>query len=77
MEDYIITHLGEGKFSVKMEDEIREAGSNLCGMIRYTYFEDYTLPEIGWQVTKKQLIKDYFPKVQNDIVNGKIDINTN
>jgi hypothetical protein len=44
-----IKHIGEGKFQVHMEDgEIKEAGSNLAGMIRYTYFEDYTLPEIGW-----------------------------
>lgn len=38
MEDYLITHLGEGMFKVKMEnDEIKEVGSSLCGMIRYSY----------------------------------------
>ena len=73
IEDYLVVHLGEGKFQVKMEnDELKEAGSNLSGMIRYTYFEDYALPEIGWQVTRKQLMKDYFPKIQQDVLCGKI-----
>lgn len=48
------------------EDEVKEAGSNLCGMIRYTYFEDYALPEIGWEVTRKQLMQDYLPKMLKD-----------
>jgi len=69
MEDYLITHIGNGKFNVKMENgEIKEAGSNLCGIIRYTYFEDYTLPEIGWEVTRKQLMSDYLPKSLKDIM---------
>lgn len=46
---YIVKHIGEGKFSVIMNDtqEVKEAGPNLCGMIRYTYFEDYSLPPIS------------------------------
>ena len=65
IDDYLLTHLGEGKFQIKLEnDEVKEAGSNLCGMIRYTYFEDYTLPKIGWEVSRKQLMKDYLPKMQ-------------
>ena len=32
-------------------------------MIRYTYFEDYTLPEVGWN--------DYTPKMQKDVLDGK------
>jgi hypothetical protein len=76
IEDYLVIHLGEGKFQVKMENgEIKEAGSNLCGMIRYTYFEDYTLPEIGWQVTRKQLYENYIPKLQQDILKNKIKSN--
>jgi len=67
MDDYLLTHIGEGKFQIKMEnDEIKEVGSSLSGMIRYTYFEDYTLPEIGWEVTRKQLMKDYLPKFSKD-----------
>lgn len=76
MEDYLITHIGEGKFKVKMEnDEIKEVGSSLCGMIRYTYFEDYTLPEIGWQITRKRLMEDYLPKMRQDVLSGKLNPN--
>jgi len=76
IEDYLVTHLGNGNFQVKMENnEIKDAGENLCGMIRYTYFEDYSLPEIGWNITGKQLNKDYIPKVQKDVLNGKIKPN--
>ncbi len=78
IEDYLITHIGDGKFNVKTENgEIKEAGSNLCGIIRYTYFEDYTLPEIGWEVTRKQLMGDYLPKSQRDILSGKYHITKN
>lgn len=73
MFNYLVTHLGEGKFQVRMENnEIKEAGSNLCGIIRYTYYEDYTLPEIGWQVTREQLMNDYLPKMSKDVLSGKI-----
>jgi hypothetical protein len=76
MEDYLLTHLGEGKFQVKMKNgEIKEASSNLCGMIRYTYFEDYTLPEIGWEVTRVKLLEDYTPKMQQDLLSGKLKPN--
>ena len=76
MEDYLITHIGNGKFQVKLEDgKIIEAGHNLCGMIRYTYFEDYNLPKIGWNITRKQLYEDYLPKLHKDIVSGKIKLN--
>jgi hypothetical protein len=72
IEDYLVIHIGEGKFLVKLENgETKNAGSNLCGMIRYTYFEDYTLPIIGWSVTRKQLYKDYLPKIQKDLLNKK------
>ena len=68
-EDYLVTHLGEGKFQVKMKNnEIKEAGSLLRGIIRYTYFEDYSLPKIGWKVTRSQLMKDYLPKMQKDFL---------
>jgi len=70
MENYLVTHLGEGKFQVTTENnEIKEAGTNLCGMIRFTYFEDFTIPEIGWMVTRKQLIDDYFSKIQHFLIN--------
>lgn len=75
-EEKTIKHIGEGKFQVYMEDgEVKDAGSNLVGMIRYTYFEDYNLPEIGWEITWEQLMKDYMPKMQNDVLIGKIKPN--
>ena len=75
-EGKIIRHIGEGNFQVHMEDgEIKEAGSNLAGMIRYTYFENYTLPEIGWEITWSQLMTDYMPKMQKDVLSGKIKPN--
>ena len=76
MNGYLVTHLGEGKFRVKLESgEIKEAGQNLVGMIRYTYFEDYTLPEIGCEVSSTKLMEDYFPKMQKDVLNGKLKPN--
>jgi hypothetical protein len=63
-DDYLITHIGEGKFQAELENgEVKNAGENLRGMIRFTYFEDYTLPDIGWQVTRKQLLMDYTSKI--------------
>lgn len=71
-----IRHIGEGNFQVHMEDgEIKEAGSNLAGIIRYTYFENYTLPEIGWETSWKKLMDDYLPKMQKDVLSGKIKPN--
>ena len=74
--EYLIEHLGFGKFQVKMSDgQTKEADDNLVGIVRYTYFFDYTLPEIGWQVTKSQLSKDYHPKMLGDLVTGRLFIN--
>lgn len=70
--DYKITHKGNGEFEIETDEGIKEAGPNLCGMIRYTYFEDYTLPPIGWTTTRLELLKDYQPKVLKDIIDGKI-----
>jgi len=73
--DYKIKHIGDGEFEVTLKDNsIKKAGSNLCGMIRYTYFEDFTLPPIGWETTRLQLFKDYHPKVFKDVSEGKIKI---
>ncbi len=70
----LITHVGEGVFKVTLDSgRIVEAGSNLKGMIKYTYFDDTEeYPEIGWSVTLSQLHLDYFPKAQRDILSGKI-----
>ena len=71
--DYVITHLGDLKFEAKLPNGvIKECGNNLLGMLRYTYFEDFSTPPIGWSITREQLIKDYFPKLAKDISEGKI-----
>lgn len=76
MEDYILTHLGDGLFYAKVGDDgIKEVGSNLCSMIMYTYFDNGTLPKIGWEVTRQQLLTDYLPKMQKDVLSGKLKAN--
>lgn len=75
-DDYIATHIGDGKFEVKMSNgDIKNSGPNMEGMIRYTYFENYELPPIGWSINREQLIKDYFPKLMKDVQEGKINVN--
>lgn len=70
----LITYIGGGKFNVTLDSgRILEAGKNLKGMIKYTYYEDTDkYPEIGWSITQKQLHMDYFPKAQRDILSGKL-----
>ena len=70
---YTIKHLGNGKFEAILENgDIKEVGPNIVGMIRYTFFEDFTLPPAGWEVTQKVLLETYQPKVMEDITKGKI-----
>ena len=76
MQNYTIKHIGEGKFQgISENGEIKNVGSNLCGIIRYTYFEDYTLPEIGWTITSEKLMEDYLPKMQNGVLKGNLKPN--
>jgi hypothetical protein len=75
---YKVKHIGNGIFEATLDSgEVKEVGSNLIGMIRYTYFEDFSLPPIGWEVTQKQLMEDYQPKVMKDIMYGKIQYGKN
>ena len=70
---YTIRHIGAAKFEATLcAGEKKEVGPNLIGMIRYTYFEDFSIPPVGWEVTQEQLLKDYQPKVLKDIQEGKI-----
>lgn len=72
---YKVKHIGDGKFEATLDTgEIKVAGKNIIGMIRYTYFEDFTLPPYGWEVTQKELLEAYQPKVMKDITEGKIQI---
>jgi hypothetical protein len=71
--EYKITHLGEGVFSATLKDgQVKEVGPNIRGMIRYTYFDDFSLPPVGWEVTQNELMQDYHPKVMKDIMEGKV-----
>lgn len=70
---YTVKHLGDGKFTITLDNgDIKEVGPNIIGMIRYTFFEDFTLPPVGWEVTQKVLLEAYQPKVMEDIAKGKI-----
>ena len=74
--EYTATHIGDGKFEVKLSNgDIKDSGPNMEGMIRYTYFENYEIPPIGWSINREQLIKDYFPKLMKDVQEGKINVN--
>jgi hypothetical protein len=68
-----IKHLGNGEFEITLYEtgEVKGCGPNLLGMVKYTYFEnDDTYPPIGWEVTQKQLLEDYQPKVMKDLIQG-------
>lgn len=70
---YTVRHIGNGEFVAIMDDgQIKEVGSNIKGMIRYTFFEDFSYPPINWEVTQKDLLETYQPKVMKDIMDGKI-----
>jgi thymidylate synthase len=75
MSEYTIRHKGNGEFEAIMDSgEIREVGPNIKGMIRYTFFPDFSLPPINYKVTQKELLEAYQPKVMKDISEGKINI---
>lgn len=70
---YTIRHIGAAKFEAVLDTgEKKGVGPNLIGMIRYTYFEDFAFPPVGWEVTQEKLLNDYHPKVFKDIQSGKI-----
>jgi hypothetical protein len=71
----IYRHTGDGKFVAEMEDgSFKDLGPKAVGMIRYTYFEDYQLPDVGWEVTSGKLLADYQPKMLKDYQDGKFEI---
>ncbi len=72
-DNYLITHIGDGRFTATFKDgSVKDVGPNLEGMIRYVYFEDFTIPEVGWTCGNSKLMEDYFPKVAKDVLDGKI-----
>ena len=73
--DLVYKHTGGGKFVAEMEDgSFKDLGPKAVGMIRYTYFEDYQLPEVGWEVTRGKLLEDYQPKMLKDFKDGMFEI---
>lgn len=59
----IITHVGNFEFSILLEDgQTLPTGPNYINVIKFTYFEDGEVPEIGWNVTHQQLLKDFHIK---------------
>ena len=49
-----IRHIREGNFEVLRTDgKTKVVGPNICGMIRYTYFEDDTLRLLGGVLVEK------------------------
>ena len=68
-------HTGDGNFVAEMEDgSIKDLDSKAVGIIRYTYFEDYQLPEVGWEVTRGKLLADYQPKMLKDYKERNFEI---
>jgi hypothetical protein len=72
---YVVKHVGNGKFEATLDNgDVKEVGPNIIGMIRYTFFEDYILPPVGWEISQKVLLETYQPKVMEDITKGKIKL---
>lgn len=70
--NYTAVHVGNGRFTCKLDNgELLVAGPSLRGMIRFTYFEDYSFPEIGWSVTREQLILDHLAKITEKLTKGQ------
>jgi alpha-tubulin suppressor-like RCC1 family protein len=71
---YSVKHIGCGNFELTLDEtgEIKQCGKNIVGMIRYTYFEDFSLPSVGWEVYRIKLLEDYMSKVSKDILDGNI-----
>jgi hypothetical protein len=63
-DDWTIKHISDGKFECYLSDgSIKEVGPNMRGIIRFTYFEDFTLPPDGWETTRLTLLIDYNSKI--------------
>lgn len=66
--DFVIRHAGLGAFeAVHPDGRVQAIGPSMGGMLRYTYFEDYTLPPDGWQVTHREFLPAYHGKVFRDM----------
>lgn len=66
------THIGNGKFKTMEGGQLYNLGPQASGMIRFVYFEDYSLPPVGWSVSREKLIRDYTAKLSQPGVLDKI-----
>lgn len=70
--DYTIRHVGKGSFVAVFDDgEVKNIGPSLSGMLRYLYFEDFSLPPDNWEVRYATFLPAYHSKVFEDIKAGK------
>jgi hypothetical protein len=67
-----LEHIGDGNLVAHTTQGTQEVGKNLNGMVRYTYFEDFTLPPIGWTCSHEDLLKDYHRKVSDQIIQDRL-----
>mgnify|MGYP003436567290 CR=1 FL=1 len=65
-----IKHTGDGNFECHMDNDgrILVSGPNQNGMLRFTYFPDFTIPPVDWSVHSMQLLKDYHAKIYDLMV---------
>jgi len=68
----ILEHTGDGNLKAHTPEGTKEVSKNLNVMVRYTYFEDFTLPPIGWTCSRENLFKDYHRKVSDQIIQDRL-----
>ena len=72
-EDFDIVHITDGNFVARLADgTVKRIGSSMSGMLRYTYFEDYTIPPKDWTVTNTKFREDYWAKIHRAVSEGKV-----
>ena len=68
--NFLITYIGNDNFEITLSDGKKKLSTRYTKlMVRYTYFQEQQ-PKIGWNITSKQLIDDYYPKIQLDMSKG-------
>lgn len=68
--NFLITYIGNDNFEITLSDGKKKLSTRYTKlMVRYTYFQEQQ-PQIGWNITSKQLIDDYYPKIQLDMSKG-------
>ena len=65
--DFRIRHTRDGRFEAVLPEGTKPIGPSMGGMLRYTYFEDFTLPPDGWEVGHREFVQRYHAKVFEDM----------